>query len=157
MFRNTKLRATLIISFAIFSANVFTQNTTGQISGAVTDPNGAIVAGANVKATNLETNLTRETTANGDGEYAFQLLPPGRYRVEAAASGFQDTPLEVVVNITQTTSADITLTVAGAAVDAVVVEAEAPVLQSETSQNARVVTGETLRRLSFRPEIFSSF
>lgn len=123
------------------------QVTTGQISGTVTDPNGAVVSGANVTATNLDTNLSRTATAGEDGIYSFQLLPAGRYRIGVTATGFQVPPIEAVVNITQTTTVDIQLAVAGATVDPIVVEAEAPVLQVETSQNGRVVTGETLRQL----------
>lgn len=147
MIKNTKLWAILIFSILILSANVFAQNTTGQISGVVTDPNGAVVASASVKILNQETNLERETTTSGDGEFAFQLLPPGRYRVSATAAGFQVTPIEAVVNITQTTTVDLRLSVAGANISTVVVEAETPILQSETSQNGRVITGETLRQL----------
>ena len=87
----------------------YSQVTTGQIAGVVTDPNGAVVPGASVKATNTETNSVRETTTNGTGVYSFQLLPPGRYRVSATASGFSETGVEAVVNITQTTNVDVTL------------------------------------------------
>ncbi|MDQ6785359.1 MAG: TonB-dependent receptor [Acidobacteriota bacterium] len=137
------------LAFALFSIGasaVFAQNTTGQISGTITDQNGAVVAGATIKATNQETNLTRETTANGDGEYAFQLLPPGNYQIEITAQGFNKHTANAIVNITQTTRVDIQL---GLGIDAgsITVQAEAPVLQSETSQNGRVVTGETLRQL----------
>ena len=58
----------------------YSQVTTGQIAGVVTDPNGAVVTGASVKATNTDTNSVRETTTSGTGVYSFQLLPPGRYR-----------------------------------------------------------------------------
>ncbi|MGI8641235.1 MAG: carboxypeptidase regulatory-like domain-containing protein [Pyrinomonadaceae bacterium] len=135
----------LIVCF-ISASITFGQNTTGQISGTVTDQNGAAVSGANVKVTNLNTNSTRETTANADGSFAFQLLPPGRYRVEITASNFQNFQTEAIVNLTQTTAIDAQLGVGGGT-NTVTVEAEAPVLQSETSQNGRVVTGETLRQL----------
>ncbi len=131
----------------IFSINGLAQGTTGQISGTITDPNGAVVTGATVKITNLDTNAERETTTGGDGNFAFQLLPPGRYRVETTASGFQTVSVEAVVNITQTTTLDVPLAVAGANPNTVTVTAETPVLQTETSQNGRVITGETLRQL----------
>lgn len=129
------------------ASTAFPQGTTGEISGVVTDPNGAVVQGASVTATNLGTNLLRNATTGGNGVYAFQLLPPGRYRIAAAASGFQETSIEAVVNITQTTTVDITLAVAGATVDPITVTAETPVLQTETAQTGRVVTGETIRQL----------
>jgi outer membrane receptor protein involved in Fe transport len=135
-----------LIAFAAATA-ARAQVTTGRISGTVTDPNGAVVSGANVTATNADTNLVRETTTDGEGNYAFQLLPPGNYRVEATASGFQTTAAQAVVNITQTTTVDVQLAVAGANVNTVVVTPEAPVLQAETSQVGRVIEGETIRQL----------
>ena len=146
MFQTLKFYALLSVLLLSASA-VFSQGTTGEISGVVTDPNNAVVQGANVTATNLDTNLSRTATTGDDGIYAFQLLPPGRYRVSATASGFQETSVEAVVNITQTTAVNITLTVAGATVDPIDVIAETPVLQTETSQSGRVVTGETIRQL----------
>ena len=125
---------------------VFSQGTTGQISGTVTDPNGAVVPGASVKATNLETNLVRETTTGDQGIYSFQLLPPGRYKVEVAASGFAAFEVEAVVNITQTTTVDANVGISGGNTT-VTVEAEAPLVQTETAQNGRVVSGETLKQL----------
>jgi len=138
---------TLILTSLIFTANAFAQGTTGQLSGTVTDPTGAVVSGATVKITSLDTNAERETTTGEDGNFAFQLLTPGRYRIETTATGFQTTNVEAVVNITQTTTADVPLVVAGATVDPITVTAETPVLQTETSQNGRVITGETLRQL----------
>src|SRR5678815_4836497 len=89
--------------------------TTGTISGTVTDPNGAVVTGADVKVTNLDTAASRTTASNGDGHFAFTLLPPGRYRVDITSQGFQNYQAEVVVNITQTTSLDARLNLGVAA------------------------------------------
>jgi hypothetical protein len=146
------LRKTIFIIFFIICVlaaganSIYAQGTTGQISGVVADPNGAVVQGASVTVTNLETALSRQTTTNDDGVYSFQLLPPGRYKVEVTASGFQKTEAEAVVNITQTTTLDVQLGVTGGTSN-VTVEAEAPVLQTETSQNGRVIEGATLRQL----------
>ena len=122
------------------------QVTTGTVSGTVTDPNGAVVTGASVQATSLETNSTRTTNSDSDGHFAFTLLPPGRYRVDVAAPGFQNYRVEVVVNITQTTTVDARLNLTGTTAT-VLVAAEAPVLQAETSQNGHVIEGATLRQI----------
>jgi len=122
------------------------QVTTGTISGTVTDPNGAVVTGADVKATNLDTAASRTTASDGDGHFAFTLLPPGRYRLDITSQGFQNYQTEVVVNITQTTSVDARLNL-GATAATVLVEAEAPVLQAETSQNGRVIESGTIRQM----------
>jgi hypothetical protein len=146
MLRKLILNIFFTICFLSGANSIFAQGTTGQLSGVVTDPNGAVVQGANVSITNVETNLSRQTTTGDDGIYSFQLLPPGRYRVEIGSNGFQNFIAEAVVNITQTTSLDAQLGVSGGDVN-VTVEAEAPVLQTETSQNGRVIEGATLRQL----------
>lgn len=145
MFRNQKLWVAFIFSVILGCANVFAQNPTGQISGIVTDPNGAVVSGANIKITNQATNLEREITTGSGGEFAFQTLPPGDYLIEITMSGFAKYTANAVVNITQTTTINPQLSVQGT--DAVEVTVTAPLVQTETSQNGRVVTGETLRQL----------
>ena len=134
----------LILCLLFCAAAANGQGTTGQISGTVTDPNGALVAGASVTATNVATNYSRDATSGGDGLYAIQLLPPGRYRIEISAPNFAKTTVEAEVNITQTTPVDVQLAIT--ATDAVV-DVAAPVLQTESSQQGRVITGETLRQL----------
>lgn len=143
MFRHLRLSAA-VLGLLLFSMGAFGQGTTGHIAGTVTDPNGAVVTGAAVKATNIATNYSRETTTDGDGIYGFQLLPPGRYHIEITASGFAATTVEADVNITQTTPVDVQLTIAGGIAT---VNVQAPDLQTETSQQGRVITGETIRQL----------
>lgn len=145
MFQHRML-LTAAFCLLIAAATALGQGTTGQIAGTVTDPNGAVVAGASVKVTNTATNVVRETTTSGDGIYSFQLLPPGRYTIEVTATGFSVGRAEAVVNITQTTPADVQLAV-GELDPNMVTVVDAPVLQSETSQQGRVVTGETIRQL----------
>lgn len=147
MIMSRRLACLFALSLIIgFAGAVRAQVTTGTISGAVADPNGAVVQGANVTATNLDTNSSRSTTSDSDGHFAFTLLPPGRYRVDVRSTGFQDYQTEAVVNITQTTTLDVRLNLTGATAT-VVVAAEAPVVQAETSQSGRVIEGETLRQM----------
>ncbi|HRH41121.1 MAG TPA: carboxypeptidase-like regulatory domain-containing protein [Pyrinomonadaceae bacterium] len=135
------LAAILVFTFAAFA-----QGTTGQISGIVTDPNGAVVTNATIKVTNTATNLNRQTNTNSEGVYSFQLLPPGNYKVEISAQNFQAKTVNATVNITTTTTVDVQL---GLTIDSntVQVEAGAPLVQTESSQNGRVVTGDTLAQL----------
>jgi hypothetical protein len=123
---------------------VWAQGTTGQISGTVTDPNGAVISGAVVKATNIGTGFSRDATTGSDGAFSFQLLPPGRYSIDITAPNFVAYKGEAIVNITQTTNVDAQLSVSGGSE---IVNVEAPIVQAETSQNGRVVSGETLRQL----------
>src|ERR1051325_10853334 len=62
---------------------------TGTILGVVKDSSGAVLPGVEVTSTNLDTNLAQKTHTDGTGEYRILALPVGRYRVEAALTGFQ--------------------------------------------------------------------
>lgn len=134
----------LAVCVSAAAGMVFAQGTTGQISGTVTDPNGAVITGATVKATNVGTGLSRDAVTGDDGTFSFQLLPAGRYSIDITAPNFVAYKSEAIVNITQTTAVDAQLSVSGGSE---IVNVEAPVVQTETSQNGRVVTGETLRQL----------
>lgn len=111
--------------------------TFGSITGAVTDPSGAVVPGAAVTATNTETNAARSTATNSAGLYVFPDLVPGTYSVKVAAPAFR-TALKggILLQVQQTARADFTLEV-GEANQTVEVAASAAQL---TTENATVGT-----------------
>jgi len=65
------------------------QTTAGSIVGTVTDPSGAIVAGATVTITNVGTNIAVKTTSDSSGEYVVTPLEVGKYSVTVEATGFK--------------------------------------------------------------------
>lgn len=65
-------------------------SSTGSLMGTIKDPNGAIVAGANVTLTNSTTNQSFEITTDSDGVYRAQNLPPGTYTLNASSPGFRN-------------------------------------------------------------------
>ena len=67
----------------------FSQTPSAIVVGRITDPTAAIVPGASVKITNLETNIAGHGTSNETGEFTVPHLNPGRYSLEAVASGFR--------------------------------------------------------------------
>ncbi len=71
------------------SQSTFAQQLTGNLSGTVYDPAGAVVPGANVTLTNQASGDTRQTTTNGTGYFSFPAVPPGTYTVNVNASGFE--------------------------------------------------------------------
>src|SRR5215213_11054366 len=73
--------STLLLLLACFTLPALAQNNKGTIVGTVTDPNGALVAGAKITVINTATGDTREATTNEDGTYTVPNLEPGRYRV----------------------------------------------------------------------------
>ncbi len=62
---------------------------TGQLSGQVTDPSGAVIANATVRVYDESNNLVGETNSDDEGNYEFDGLPLGNHRVEFEQQGFQ--------------------------------------------------------------------
>jgi hypothetical protein len=121
--------------------------TAGVIVGRVTDASGAIVQSAKIEITNQATGIKENTTASAQGEYVFPRVTPGNYQMTVSAPGFKtlvrnDIPL--LVN--QTAREDVSLTV-GDVASSVQVEAEAPVVQSETSSIGQVVDGPQVSQM----------
>lgn len=112
---------------------------TGALSGTVTDPNGAVVAGAEITVTNEATGETRTVTSGSDGSYSVPLLPPGSYGVEAAGSSFKrGVSSGVRVEVTETTTLEIKLEVGAAAETVLVRPDDAALVQTESSALGRV-------------------
>jgi outer membrane receptor protein involved in Fe transport len=83
-----KLRL-LVVSVLLSTAMLVGQTFRGTILGTVTDPSGAVVAGATVKVKNVATGLERTTATSADGSYAVPELPIGTYSVTVTQTGFQ--------------------------------------------------------------------
>ena len=80
----------LTIVFALaLSQSAFAQST-GSLSGTISDPNGAIVQGANVTVKNISTNLTRDAVSNEEGRWTVSLLPVGTYSVTYEKEGLSN-------------------------------------------------------------------
>ncbi|HKS95622.1 MAG TPA: carboxypeptidase-like regulatory domain-containing protein, partial [Terriglobia bacterium] len=103
----------------------------GSVSGAVTDQTGAVVPGAQVTITGVNTGLKRQAVTDSTGSYRLLDLPEGAYTLDVTASGFK--PLKktnVSVVIGQVNEQDLQLQV-GAVSQEVVVQGTAAVLQTE--------------------------
>ena len=84
-----KRSISLLLGFLCVVSTVAWAQSTGQISGAVTDQSGAILPGVEVTVTQTGTGLTRAAVTNETGAYVFPNLPVGPYRLEAALPGFR--------------------------------------------------------------------
>ena len=90
---NKKLRFVAVL-FAVTLALVWCIPSVGQvlkgsISGTVTDPQGAVVAGATVKGTNTETGVVTPTTSDSSGLFRLNLLQSGTYSISVSKQGFK--------------------------------------------------------------------
>src|ERR687884_1996093 len=94
------------VVLAVAAQQVYAQGN-ATLTGAVTDPNGAVVAGATVKATNTATNTSYDTQTTDAGLYRFPTLPVGIYKISVEAAGFKSAQVEnVVLTVGQTTTQD---------------------------------------------------
>jgi outer membrane receptor protein involved in Fe transport len=133
------------------------QNDRGSITGRVTDPSGAIVAGASVKVINTGTGSTFEATTDADGHYGTpEILQVGTYRVEVSHAGFKTTTsADLDLRIGDVREVNLTLTV-GQAQERVTVTTEAPIIETETSSNGDVIEGRQVTELPLRDRNFTS-
>ena len=82
------MRARIIFVFVLLAAvSLSAQTFRGTILGTVTDPTGAVVAGAKVTVKNVGTGLERTTETSADGSYSFPVVHPGKYQVLALDPG----------------------------------------------------------------------
>src|SRR5438552_2846203 len=118
---------------AIFVASGLAQQTTGRVRGVVKDPNGAVVGGATVVITNVQTNVPQTTQTTTEGEYQFNDLLVGTYKITVTATGFKTLNLtDVRVVLNNTTDVPTVLTVGGAS-DTIEVSAGGAELVSTTT------------------------
>ena len=105
-----------------------------QMAGLVTDPSGAVIPGATITITNVDTGVAIKTVSNGQGYYTVPQLQPGHYRLNAAMAGFKDLVREgIVLQVDDNVALNIAMQV-GAATQVVNITAEAPVLRTTDAQ-----------------------
>ncbi len=123
------------------------QTVTGTITGEVTDPSGAVVAGAQVVAHNLETGVDSPGTTNSSGLYRIEFLPIGHYQVTVQATGFSTANLPPFsLEALQTASFNVKLVV-GSSSTTVNISAASPILE----------TGDTTLDSTFTANTISNF
>ncbi len=135
--------------FALLSLTLpaFAQAPTGQITGSITDPSGAIIAGALVTATNVATNVRRETSTNEDGIFTLTALPPGVYTLQVEYKGFPKQVREgIELQVGQVAKIDFALQV-GNVTETIQVTGAAPVLQAETAELGTVIENRRIVEL----------
>src|SRR5580698_3736136 len=118
----------------------------GKIRGVATDPAGAVIVGAEVTATNVQTGLTKRTTSNANGSYEFLQLPaPADYDISARQSGFKAFEAKGIhLDINQIYQQPVRFEL-GAVTQSVVVEANAAQIESTSMQLGSTVTTSTIQ------------
>ncbi len=126
---------------------VSAQAVTGTLLGNVVDSSGAAVPGATVTATEVQTNISRNTVSNETGYYIFASLKDGTYNIEAELQGFRKVLRQGVrLDVNTTMRVDLTMEI-GQVTEAVTVSAESPVLQTDRADTGRLIESKMVTEI----------
>jgi carboxypeptidase family protein len=148
-FRHLLLFAFFLVLAAcmLTSTLAFAQSmTTGDVSGTVTDPTGAVVPNAHLTLKSLEKAFTQTTTSNSLGTYRFSLLAPGHYEVTASSAGFKTKSESQAVAVGGIAVINFKLEL-GAAGTVVEVTGEAQLLQTDSSEISTTINTRAVQNL----------
>lgn len=143
-----KLWSTFVLFLLLSSTALLAQTFRGTILGTVTDPQGAVVAGAKVSVHNVNTGLDRTTQTSADGSYSVPELPIGTYNVIATQSGFQTAVISnVAVDVAAEKRVDFVFR-AGQVSETVVVSGETlPLVETTTNTLGTTFTAQQTKDL----------
>lgn len=148
----------LVLATMLVAVSAYGQTFRGAINGTVTDPSGAVVSGASVKATNNATAVAITATTTSDGQFAFQDLPLGTYKVEVTAAGFRPTAVD---NVSVTAGGAYTLPVklatGSAGTTVVEVSAAALTLDTTTASQDNIIPAEAVQDVPMNGRDFTQF
>lgn len=120
---------------------------TSSLTGTVSDNSGAVVPSVNVQLVNTLTGEQFTAVSSSAGAYTIPLLKPGTYELKVEHAGFkQYRETGIVIETGAASRADVRLEVGGVT-EAVTVEAEAPLLKSESSSVGNVIRRETIANM----------
>jgi hypothetical protein len=132
-----------IFFFTLAFTYVAFGQTGGTITGLISDPTGAVVPNAPVQARNTDTGVVASAATSGTGNYVLADLPAGTYEISTSVAGFKKYIRPgVTVQQLQTTRIDIVFEIGGST-ESVTVNADAPLLKTETGDVSHNVTTET--------------
>ncbi|MGH9830822.1 MAG: carboxypeptidase-like regulatory domain-containing protein, partial [Blastocatellia bacterium] len=129
-------REILYLLAAVFlsASAVFAQNAnSGEIKGAVVDSAGAAIDGVTVTIINVQTGVKTTFSTNSDGIYDAPSVPTGEYKITFSRDGFRDLVRQGIILQIGTITVDAQLQ-PGAAAEQVIITAQAPLLEKDTSE-----------------------
>src|SRR5262250_302136 len=142
------LMAAVSILLLIATVTATAQQNTGTILGVVKDSTGAVVPGVSVTMVNEETSLTRSVITGENGAYRAPALPVGHYTIRVELAGFQtQTQRGLILEVAQELVVNPTLEVGAVTQQEVLVNAEAPLVNTTSSTLGSVVNEQSMSDL----------
>lgn len=143
----------LILSLLAFKPEADAQN--AQLSGIISDENSALIVGARLTLSNVDTSVTRRAVTNKDGYYSIPFVPPGNYQLNVLADGFRPvTRNNLSINVDQAARIDFTLEI-GAQNESVNIAVTEPPLERETSSIGQVIENKAIVTLPLNGRNYS--
>jgi hypothetical protein len=153
--RLVKSFAFLTILLLLTATASLGQTAVGEVNGTVTDASGAAISGALVKLTNEGTKITSQARTTASGYFVFINVQPGSYFLSVEQPGFKITRISTFdVHVNQTLTQNVHLDI-GAVTETVTVGAEAPLLQSSSSELGTVITERAVNDLPLNGRNFT--
>src|SRR6202051_3196147 len=138
----------LVVFYLLAPPMLVGQTFRGTLLGTVTDPSGAVVAGATIKVKNVATGLERTTVTSGDGSYSVPELPIGTYSVTVTQSGFQTFVVTgVAVDVATERRVDAALKTGEVATQIEVFGETLPPVETTSNDLGGVITAETVENM----------
>ena len=133
----------LSIALLIFSTQAVSQEVSAGVTGTITDPTGAAIAGASVTARDVEHGTVWTATTNGEGIYAFPRVPTGNYELRFESAGFRTSVRRsVLLELNARVRLDVSMEL-GMVAETIDVSGSSVQLQTETTQVGNVISGAT--------------
>ena len=155
------------ISSVVFSCSLLVLNAiaiyaqataTAELRGRVTDPNGAVITGATVTATDAARGTVRTVTTDADGNYVILSLPPSNYTVKVEAAGFASkTVTNVLLAVGQNLALDVDLAIGGVGAVVDVAAGEQQLVDTERTQQSTLISARQLNNLPINRRNFLDF
>src|SRR5262245_31917519 len=152
MSRNPIRRLLTLSAILLFSAVALVTHSAAQenratIVGTIIDQQGNVIPNASIKATNIETNATTNTTSNEAGLYTLPFLPVGKYQISITANGLKTARRDSVeLRVGDRLQLDFRMEV-GEVSETVTITAQTPILDTATASRGQVIDEAKVRDL----------
>ncbi len=136
------------------AAEAYAQTDLSTIQGTVVDPSGAVISGASVELTNVDTSALRNTTSNESGVFTISAIERGHYSAKVSASGFETQIESFELQVSQTMALAITLKPGAVSTEVTVTDA-APVVDLTESSTGAVIDERQVTELPLNGRNFT--